>query len=186
MMYQTCGRCKEKKSITDFSPSRQGKNGYPCRSCVRQESANRKLAFGQEVSYKCGTCKEVKLVEEFSPSRRTNGGDCITCCSVNSRNRRIERGPEEELKRRVARYGITVEYYNELLLSQMGRCAICGEFQYKELHIDHDELTGKVRGLLCGNCNRGIGCLKHDTERLMSAATYLLKNQNLLLETETI
>lgn len=41
------------------------------------------------------------------------------------------------------------------------------------LHVDHDAETGKVRGMLCTNCNRGIGFLKHDTEILARAIKYL-------------
>lgn len=59
-------------------------------------------------------------------------------------------------------------------------CVICNEagFQmnsrvYHDLNVDHDYKTGKVRGLLCHNCNRALGLLKDDIERLKSAVRYL-------------
>lgn len=76
----------------------------------------------------------------------------------------------------LTRHGLRPEDYGELFDAQHGKCAICkrpprdGEF----LHIDHDHETGKVRGLLCRNCNAGLGQFKDDVDRLMAAAAYLL------------
>jgi len=78
-------------------------------------------------------------------------------------------------------YGITHDDYNALLKKQGGVCAICGNQEtiahngkIVALSIDHDHPTNKVRGLLCGSCNRAIGLMKDDPERLMAAANYLL------------
>ena len=74
------------------------------------------------------------------------------------------------------RYGITLDNYNEMFIKQDGKCAICGNHQSETktaLVVDHCHSTGKVRGLLCGNCNRGIGCLKDDIENLRCAILYL-------------
>jgi len=57
---------------------------------------------------------------------------------------------------------------------QSGRCAICGDPPGKRgLHLDHDHLTGIVRGLLCHRCNFGIGLFRDSEELLMRAITYL-------------
>jgi hypothetical protein len=81
------------------------------------------------------------------------------------------------------RYGMTVEDYDELLLAQGGRCAICGTTEPPLLKetcssglsfaVDHDHQTGAVRGLLCGPCNLGIGNLGDEPARLRAAAVYL-------------
>lgn len=68
-------------------------------------------------------------------------------------------------------YGITDEEYDTFVEVQDGRCAICGA--ETTLHVDHDHQTGRVRGLLCGNCNRGVGCLQDSEFVLESAITYL-------------
>lgn len=74
------------------------------------------------------------------------------------------------------KYGITVEEYDRIYELQGGRCAICGTHQSelkKSLAVDHNHNTGEVRGLLCDNCNKGIGCLQDSTEVLDSASAYL-------------
>ena len=74
-------------------------------------------------------------------------------------------------------YGITLEDYERILAEQGGLCAICGTDQGggrgDRFHIDHDHATGKVRGLLCLSCNRGIGCLGDDPTLLTIAVAYL-------------
>ena len=75
------------------------------------------------------------------------------------------------------RYGMTVAEYDGLLHSQGGVCAICetdtpggrGRF-----HVDHCHESGKIRGLLCNDCNVGIGRLADDALRCIQAAKYLL------------
>lgn len=84
---------------------------------------------------------------------------------------------DKELRRN---FGITLEDYKRMLLEQNGVCAIClrpetsvrwGKLQ--PLAVDHCHTTGKVRALLCNNCNVGIGTFGDDPERLMRAAAYL-------------
>lgn len=55
-----------------------------------------------------------------------------------------------------------------------GPCQICGQAQ-DTLHLDHDHVTGEIRGWLCGSCNRAIGLMKDDPVRLRAAADYLVK-----------
>ena len=73
-------------------------------------------------------------------------------------------------------YGITLDDYNLMMVHQSDRCAICltddkGKNDF--WCIDHDHQTGKVRGLLCDTCNRGIGLLGDDADNLLSASKYL-------------
>jgi hypothetical protein len=82
-------------------------------------------------------------------------------------------------------YGITLEQYNELLSSQNHKCAICnidnnGKYRNKPraFAVDHCHSTGKIRGLLCSDCNTGIGLLKDNVNFLESAIKYLNKNRN--------
>lgn len=71
--------------------------------------------------------------------------------------------------------------YNELLAKQGGKCAICGCEEYivgrggevKPLAVDHDHNTGKVRGLLCQNCNVGLGYFWDNPTWLLNAVRYL-------------
>lgn len=73
-------------------------------------------------------------------------------------------------------YGITLEEYEELAAYQGWVCWICKQKETTKdgfLHVDHDHRTGKVRGLLCGQCNRGIGSLGDSIETLDRAIEYL-------------
>lgn len=71
------------------------------------------------------------------------------------------------------RYNITIAQYDQMYLAQSGCCAICHTGSNKSLHVDHCHKTGKVRGLLCLSCNRGIGFLKDSRELLKAADEYL-------------
>jgi hypothetical protein len=71
-------------------------------------------------------------------------------------------------------YGLTPAGYDELLASQGGVCAICGRPRGKNrLAVDHDHVTGRVRGLLCIRCNRGIAPFEGRPEVFMRAAEYI-------------
>lgn len=77
-------------------------------------------------------------------------------------------------------FGISLEDYEHMLSLQGGRCDICGVEENpdgRRFHVDHDHTTGKVRGLLCGPCNSGIGLLKEDLAILTAAIKYLDKHQ---------
>jgi hypothetical protein len=71
------------------------------------------------------------------------------------------------------RYKITLEQYNEILNNQKSLCAICGCSQSAKLHVDHCHSIGKVRGLLCGSCNRALGLMKDNIDFLNKAIIYL-------------
>lgn len=84
--------------------------------------------------------------------------------------------PERLLAKHLNRYGLTLAEYYELLAKQDGRCAICqrrAEELPQRLAVDHDWQTGRVRGLLCVNCNSGIGQLADDPQRVARALRYL-------------
>ena len=75
----------------------------------------------------------------------------------------------------IRRYTLTLDGYDELLRGQGGRCAICFEKPRgdENLCVDHDHETGRIRGLLCHSCNRGIGLLGDNVPRLRAAVSYL-------------
>lgn len=82
------------------------------------------------------------------------------------------------------RYGLTVEKFNEMLVAQDWKCAICGasapDHHKKRLNVDHCHKTGIVRGLLCDACNRAIGLLKDDPELMKKAISYIQSFTNAL------
>lgn len=72
-------------------------------------------------------------------------------------------------------YGLTPEAVEALRQAQNNRCRICGDsFENVKMHVDHDHITGRVRGLLCQPCNHGLGMFRDSVERLASAMSYLI------------
>jgi len=78
------------------------------------------------------------------------------------------------------KYNITLKEYNEMLLYQNYKCMICNTHQKdltKKLSVDHCHITGIIRGLLCTNCNVGLGLLQDNAEVIKNALKYLRKTQ---------
>lgn len=120
----------------------------------------------------CSRCKKILSVECFlwSPSKNKYYSYCRDCGTERSRVIRLEKV-----------YGINKENIQQLLKKQQNCCAIClqkFDRNRKSLnyHIDHNHRTGKVRGLLCQNCNTGLGLLQDDTKILAKALQYLMEH----------
>lgn len=77
----------------------------------------------------------------------------------------------------LSNYGISYEDYLALGRKQNWKCSICKELPVKKLEVDHCHSTGKIRGLLCGHCNRGLGQFKDSKARLLFAISYLNANE---------
>lgn len=87
---------------------------------------------------------------------------------------------------RKSRYGLVKLRFDTMYMVQCGKCAICQEVLDQEVRdrksspvIDHDHDTDRVRGLLCGRCNSGIGLLKDDPVVLRSAAEYIKESDQM-------
>jgi hypothetical protein len=133
---------------------------------------------------KCTNCNNMKELNKFyfRISKKTETkyyqSFCKNCQNVY--DYKIDKN--FKLKRS---YGITLEQYNELLFKQNNKCAICnvnnnGKYRSKAraFAVDHCHSTNKIRGLLCSDCNTGIGLLKDNVNFLESAIKYLNKNRN--------
>ena len=150
-----------------------------CISCCKKGQTN-PMHFIKKVEYKvfrCIKCKIEKPVSDFPKYKKGRGfqGVCKQCKAQWMREDRIK-NPERYWILDIKKYGITKEYYYKLLKKQNEVCAICGKPEKTKkglLHIDHCHLTGKVRGLLCANCNTGIGKFYEQIKYLESAIQYL-------------
>lgn len=108
-------------------------------------------------------------------------GRCPECIRKRDREAQARRDPRKKRDAYLRqKYGITLEDYESLLSLQDNRCAICGSEGTKTrkgttfaLAVDHCHKAGRVRGLLCQDCNSGIGSLKDDITLLQAAISYL-------------
>jgi hypothetical protein len=98
--------------------------------------------------------------------------------------RQIERVRAYNRHQQLAKYGLTPEDYERMLLEQAGACKLCGALPRpggiraeSKLHADHDHASGRHRDLLCANCNKGLGCFKDDPVLLRAAAAYIERHR---------
>lgn len=90
------------------------------------------------------------------------------------RQRRYYRNnPDKAREKQARRYGLTLEEYDQIIARG---CAICGTHEGR-ICIDHCHTTGKVRDALCDACNRGIGAMGDNLERVEKAAKYLKEHR---------
>ncbi len=123
---------------------------------------------------RCPSCRRWLSSEAFPRNRSTRDGLATYCKPCHNRigretKQRLYGGTRHyHLKQR---YGIGAGDVDELVEAQGGRCAICRERPAE--HVDHDHLTGAVRGILCFNGNGGLGQFRDRVDLLQAAATYL-------------
>ncbi len=128
----------------------------------------------------CRECKTDKTLDCFSPSKIKNN-DLICRPCVNKKTRDYFNA-HPDLRRHhkfMERYGINIGDYNKMFADQNGRCLLCLRHQNelpKSLRVDHNHLTGKVRGLLCEHCNIAIGLLRENVEVMQRAINYVTRN----------
>lgn len=145
----------------------------------------------------CPKCKIEKPYAEYPKNKYGHHGIatyCLPCSAAIVQARRAT--PEGQAAHRAAskrwreanrerhkdnnarwRYGIDHGTYDELLAKQNGVCAICKTTNpgpnIERFHIDHSHSSNQVRGLLCDQCNRGLGMFRDNPSILYSAISYL-------------
>lgn len=131
----------------------------------------------------CVKCNKEKNVKEFYKNKGTRDGlasYCKKCSSIAScayTKAHPEKNRLKMLKYKLRhKYGITFKQYEQMREDQNNKCAICDSSNDGSGHalcVDHDHKTGKVRALLCGKCNRGLGMYNDSIELLKRSIEYL-------------
>ena len=123
---------------------------------------------GNNGARRCGECRKIRQRLNW-PKRAAKRP--VVLAAKQSRHSHLKRT-----------YGITIKEYDELYALQLGRCAICSKEETARnqhgilsLSVDHNHVTGVVRGLLCRECNSAIGKLDDNLELLRAATIYLEK-----------
>lgn len=158
MQTKICTKCGIEKILTDFHFHKAGKFQRIswCKDCQRQQRKEYHLLHKKE-------SKEYSKI-------------------YNLKNKEVLK-----IRRLKYRYGITIEDYNNKLIEQNGVCAICEKKEtkfdprandFRRLSVDHNHKNGKIRGLLCTNCNTALGRFNDDIKMLYNTINYLKKYQD--------
>lgn len=144
--------------------------GGPCAvTSQNRKRAARKLEAQVAADVRCAECGEPV------PVGKRRQKFCSFECKHRHHGRRYRERYAFSMRERL--YGVSESDFVAMLEAQDGRCAICRADswggKHGSPHVDHDHVTGKVRGLLCDGCNNGLGRFKDDPARLRAAATYL-------------
>ena len=162
---KVCKRCGVTKPLDQFYGDSAARDRHrpECKACT---------AAQRKAWYEGNRAREIERVTAW---QRANG-DRVAA----NRTRRRQR-PEVKAKERGDHlrrtHGITIDDYEAMVVAQKGRCCICGRrpAQGKSFHIDHDHVTNRIRGLLCGSCNYGLGLFAESPARLQRAAAYVTR-----------
>lgn len=145
-----CKICNISKPISEFRYIRKNKNGTElykaqCHSCVNAKSLERWRNMDEDSRYLRGhKARNKKTFEE-------------------RKNYRLK-----------YRFGISIDDFNNMLVLQNNACYICNEsIKGKEIKVDHCHKTGKLRKLLCHNCNSALGLLHDNAEIFETCARYI-------------
>ncbi|MDT0277031.1 endonuclease VII domain-containing protein [Blastococcus goldschmidtiae] len=136
----------------------------------RRRPAGLVVAEGQKW---CPDCATVRSLDEFvrtAASTSGYGSYCKPCHNARGK-RALEKVGGARTYHLTRRYGITAAEAEHMLRQQNGVCAICRTAP--AAHVDHDHSTGKVRALLCFNCNGGLGQFRDDPAALQAAVFYV-------------
>lgn len=152
-----CTKCNTEKPLEQYGVDKTTKDGYrySCKECYNAQQ--REYARNNKDLIKFRNAAKAEQRKAYYQS-----------------DKGIESSRKAHLKRA---FGITLEQYNIMLQYQNGVCNICKQKETSNknnfLSIDHCHTTGVIRGLLCSDCNRGIGLLKDNKENLINAIKHI-------------
>jgi hypothetical protein len=183
-MVKFCTSCKITKALAEFYKNRATPDGYtyqciPCdkekkRSYEARMKARTELPSLTEKP--CSTCKRVLPVSNFFKNASKKSGYSSLCKQCNPKEKRTVFRRKHPLDNRLRKYGLSQTRYEQMVIEQGGRCAICKGVPTHPLQVDHCHRTGKIRELLCSGCNAGIGRLGDDLIRVQKAVEYLSRH----------
>jgi DNA-directed RNA polymerase subunit RPC12/RpoP len=126
----------------------------------------------------CVTCQKAQPLFLFywRTGRKTRGAVCKACRKIYEQERYRYDDGKIVAHARHRRYGVTPQELVEMFKRQVYKCACCSDPLpeiTKHVHIDHDHTTGKVRGIVCRDCNMTLAYGRDDPSRLRAAADFL-------------
>lgn len=180
---KTCKKCHTAQSLANFHRNRNTPDGYSyyCKDCKRaydrayhEPKLKKRRMYASATHKQCRLCERVLEKRYFSQYRSTYCKECVYAYQA---------------RRQISRYGISYEQYIAMARAQGYKCAICHqpEKHNRRLSIDHDHsccnfdgnqrACGKcVRGLICSHCNKTLGMVNDDPQRLEAMIRYLYQH----------
>lgn len=147
-----CTRCNR--------PNKRGGNTRICEACFKESPKKAKRLPEAPTHKTCSHCRTEKPASEFYKNAGRPDWLSIYCkvCHSAKESARYSNGKEKARDGRLwSRYNISLEEYNQMLIAQGNKCALCPREHTatKPLHVDHSHQEPViVRGLLCSRCNR--------------------------------
>lgn len=168
-MIRRCSGCGLHKRHNAFTSK-----GTVCRKCRNGQASPPSTKL-------CSRCGVSKSITDFPPrpGRVWAGSRCRECLRDLQGPRNAANATRNRERHLIQRYGMTLDAFENRLLSQGGGCAICGGPPVNAgragstFHVDHCHTTGAIRGLLCSRCNRAIGLIRDDANLADGIARYL-------------
>ena len=155
----------------NWLPGNQKQHHCICRDCIRQHDKQYREKHKEEIRQYSKQYRE-KHKRKIRQYRKEHKKE------EKQYNKEYKEKHKEELKyHSIERiYGLSPEEYDAMLKAQHNRCAICRKpfVDAQHTHIDHDHATGKVRGILCSNCNHMLG-MAHDNPKILQEGIDYLK-----------
>jgi hypothetical protein len=164
-----CRTCQKDRPVGHFQLSHRS-----CIECEQLHEAGKK---------RCTGCGEVKDFAAYYRRPNRDGACEPRCRTCKARQSKVlNERPENKARTRDLRYrrnyGVGASEVDAMLASQQGLCAICRQKPAGSFRVDHDHASGRVRGLLCHNCNVLLGHCSDSIEILQRAISYLEGNSN--------
>ena len=192
MILKTCPGCGVEKPTSAFGRNAGRPDGvaFYCKTCFQAASrasyrrrADRKgkivkepIVVPEGMSH-CPKCGAVKALEEFPRNRSKRSGYGTygkPCHNETTRKNVVKNYGSSRHYHLRRRYGIGAAEVEQMLEAQRWTCLVCEVLlTVKTAHVDHDHITGAVRGILCFNCNGGLGQFKDNPTALRRAALYV-------------
>jgi hypothetical protein len=167
MESKACRLCGEVKPLDEFHRAEGMRDGHrnECRSCTKSL---------RRAHYESNRERYIQAAQRW----QARNPERTAAYQAEYRNRPERKRAMRDLYYRRT-YGISADEVDAMLEGQGGGCAICGQRPDRpaSLHLDHDHLTGTLRGILCIDCNHGIGKLRDDPELLARAIGYLRRTR---------
>ena len=196
---KTCTRCGKRKSKSKFYQRKASKDGLcpVCKECDKQrakewrESNKERKRETSKRWRKANEAREEQRKKEWREKNKERWKAANKKWYKENRDESLQRSKgwyqknKNKCRERVrnyqlkSQYGITAKEYDEILTSQGHVCACCRSPSTgrRRLAVDHDHSTSEVRGLLCDNCNTGIGRLGDTESGVQDALIYLRRKR---------